>query len=322
VFINTAGIRNNINQYYHDRNITIKPTNVNLADSATVRFYFLDSETEALIAATGCQNCTKPTTAYDLGVSKYSDVDDSREDGSISNNLPGGWLFIPPGAVSIVPFAKGYYAEYKVRNFSEFWLNHGGINQDQSLPSELISFTARKTTGTNVAVEWKTASEENVSHYEVEVAKGNIEFEQNNFQKIGEVTSLGNSSTEQRYLFNDLENNKSGVHYYRLKTVDIDGRFGYSVVRPVVFDEEIRWQLYPNPSHGLFNMVFQHSNGATVSIKVYDANGKTVFNSITTSTGFIQKRTIDLQGNKYSNGLYLVEIRVGDRVEVFRILKL
>ena len=56
-FINTGAVRHTSSQYYHDRNITIIPAN-SLADSAIVRFYFLDSETEALLNATGCSSCS------------------------------------------------------------------------------------------------------------------------------------------------------------------------------------------------------------------------------------------------------------------------
>jgi hypothetical protein len=62
-YINTGAVRTNGEQYYHDRNITIKPTTFLLADSATVRFYFLDTETEALINASGCGYCYKPSMA-------------------------------------------------------------------------------------------------------------------------------------------------------------------------------------------------------------------------------------------------------------------
>src|SRR5204863_1661364 len=80
-YINAGPVRNNSGQYYHDRNITIKPQagSENLSDSASVRFYFLDSETEALVNATGCSGCTKPGSAYELGVSKYSDPDNNFE---------------------------------------------------------------------------------------------------------------------------------------------------------------------------------------------------------------------------------------------------
>ena len=120
-FINPGSVRYTSTQYYHDRNITIKPTNIGLGiDSATVRFYFLDTETEALLNATGCATCYKPSMAYELGVSKYSDPDDNFENGTITDDLQGTWLFINSASAVKVPFDKGYYTEFKVRDFSEF----------------------------------------------------------------------------------------------------------------------------------------------------------------------------------------------------------
>ncbi len=143
-YINTGVIRNYQSQYYHDRNITIKPATVNLTDSATVRFYFLDTETEALINATGCGGCTKPAMVTELGVSKFSSANDNIENGTVLDDAGGNWLFVaPPDAVK-VPFDKGYYAEFKVKDFSEFWLNDGGFNNLTVLPVELQKFTAVK----------------------------------------------------------------------------------------------------------------------------------------------------------------------------------
>ena len=62
-----------------------------------------------------------------------------------------------------VPFDKGYYAEFKVKDFSEFWLNNGGFDKNQPLPVQLISFSARKKSGKDVLAEWTTASEFNVN---------------------------------------------------------------------------------------------------------------------------------------------------------------
>src|SRR4030095_14506009 len=85
-FIHTGAVRHTANQYYHDRNITVIPAN-SLADSVAVRFYFLDNETELLLNATGCPLCSKPSSAYELGVSKYRDpIDRSNEDSSILND--------------------------------------------------------------------------------------------------------------------------------------------------------------------------------------------------------------------------------------------
>ena len=114
-YIHGGATRVSATQYYHNRNITVKPAARNLADSATVRFYFLDTETEALINATGCPACFKPTTAYELGVTKYNDIDTSKENGTLADNTTGNYIFIPSSKTRIVPFDRGYYAEFKVK---------------------------------------------------------------------------------------------------------------------------------------------------------------------------------------------------------------
>jgi hypothetical protein len=319
-YIHTGAVRVNSQQYYHNRNITIKPATVNLADSATVRFYFLDTETEALINATGCGGCSKPTTAYQLGVTKYSDAVNVNENGTLADNLTGDWLFINSAKAVKVPFDRGYYAEFKVKDFSEFWLNNGGPN-NQSLPAELVSFTATKKSNKDVLTEWIIASENNTARYEVEVSRGNEEYRQNRFAKIGEVASNGNATTEQRYQFTDQENNKSGVRYYRLKMVDQDGRYTYSLIKPVVFNEEIKWQVYPNPSSGVFGLAYQVTAGETVGMKVYDVNGKQVQYSRVAASGFVQKHEINLSGKQFVPGVYLLEVTVGTEKRVFRLLK-
>jgi hypothetical protein len=320
-YINSGAVRINGEQYYHDRNITIKPITFLLVDSATVRFYFLDTETEALINATGCGYCYKPSMAYELGVSKYSDPDDSKENGTLADNMSGDYLFINSANVKKVPFDKGYYAEFKVKNFSEFWLNNGGFNNNTPLPVQLISFTARKNNGKDVLASWTTASEFNVNHFDLELAKGNSAYQQDQFVKIAEISSHGNSTTEQQYSFTDIENNKSGVRYYRLKIIENDGSFKYSAIRPVVFNEEISWQVFPNPSSGIFNLTYQAADGETMTAKLYDVTGKTVKQYSLTANGFVQKLNIDIHDAGFANGLYLLDVKVGDRRQSFRLVK-
>lgn len=323
-FINTGGVRNVSNQYYHDRNITIQPgaTFLNLADSVWVRFYFLDTETEALINATGCATCYKPTMAYELGVSKYSDPNDAFENGTVIDNNQGTWTFVNSGKARKVPFDKGYFAEFKVNNFSEFWLNNGGFDNNHPLPLELIGFTAKRKTGsTDVLVQWQTASETGISRYEIEVAKGNDAYRQNRFTRLGEVASQGNSSSEQRYTFTDAETGKAGVRYYRLRIVELDGTTSYSAIRPVAFSDEITWQINPNPSTGIFNLLYQAAEGEAVVAGIYDASGRKVKEITVTSGGFVQKLSMDLSGAAYPAGLYLLDVRAGEKRSSFRLVK-
>jgi hypothetical protein len=320
-YINTSGVRNDGKQYYHDRNITIKPTNISLTDSVTVRFYFLDSETENLLNASGCAVCTKPAMVTELGVTKYSDPDDNFENGNLGDDLQGTFSFLDPNWNYKIPFDKGYYVEFKVKDFSEFWLNDGWIDKQTPLPVELISFTAKKKDKKDVIAEWKTASEQNISHFEIEVAKGNADYQNNRFVKIDEVASPGNTNAERNYSFTDIEPNKSGVRYYRLKIVERDNTFSYSPVRPVVFNDEIEWQVYPNPSNGAYNFVYQLNQNERVDVKVYDVNGKLVKHTNLTGNGFVQKAELDLKAAKFAPGVYLLLAEVGEKKFSLRLIK-
>jgi hypothetical protein len=319
-YINTGAVRIDSNQYYHDRNITIKPANNNLSDSATVRFYFLDSETEQLIKVTGCSSCSKPASAYEIGVAKYNDVDDGFENGTITDNAEGSWAFIPYYQAIKVPFDKGYYAEYKVKNFSEFWLKKEAFNRLNFAPLQLGIFKVSKQTNNDVLVEWTTITEGNVSRFEIELAKGNGNYQQNNFIKIGEVPGRQNVSQPQAYNFTDNEANKTGVRYYRLKIIYRDGSFDYSIIKSVIFSEEYQTQIYPNPSDGIFNFVFQQNEEEALNIKVYNMNGQLIQQSRNIATGFVQKIIIDLKQSKFATGIYLVRAE-GTNTKTFKVIK-
>jgi len=318
-YIYTGPVRTKNNQYYHNRNITIKPTQTVLPDSAIIRFYFTDAETELLLNAGGCALCSKPVSAYELGITKYDDANKTLENGNLSDNSTGDWSFIS-NAVK-VPYDKGYYAEFRVKDFSEFWLNNGGPDHNQSLPVELISFTATKQSNKEVKLDWVTGSEINSSYYDIELAKGNVALSQEAFTPIGRVTSF-NSPNGSRYGFTDKENNKSGIRYYRLKMVDQDGGFRYSAIRPVVFDEEISWQVYPNPSKGIFYLVCQANAGEDMDIRIHDINGRQVRRIQQQVNGFVQKIELDLSGTEYVKGVYLLEARAGGKLKTFRLIKL
>ncbi len=325
-FIHLGAVRTNSNQYYHNRNITIKPANntfPGVNDSATIRFYFLDTETEALLNATGCATCYKPSMAYELGVSKYSDANDFYEDGIVENGLSGVWLFINSSKVQKIPYDKGYYAQFRVKDFSEFWLNNGGFNLSHPLPLQLTSFAAKKTVnGKDAIAEWVTASEFNINRFEIEVARSQQEYQQNEFTKIGFVTSNGNSSIEQRYSFIDIESNKTGARYYRLKIIENDGKISYSAIRPVLFNADILWTIQPNPSSGIFHLALQATSGQLVNINVTDMSGKIVHHQQIVASGFLQKAIIDLNNVRFANGLYLLDASTADGAkQQFKLIK-
>lgn len=317
-YINSAPVRHTSSQYYLDRSITIKPAS-NSTDSVAIRIYFLDAEVDSLVSAGTCANCSKATSAYELGVSKYSDPDTSFENGTISDNQQGLWNFISSNSLSIVPFDKGYYAEFKVKSFSEFWLDNGSFDKSTPLPVKLLEFTAQKQNNEDAFLQWIADGENNVAKYEIEMARGNADLQSGNFVKIGEVASLGNTSGSRTYSFIDTGADKFGPRYYRLKIIDKDGSFSYSLIRSVVFNDPVLWKIYPNPSRGLFSLVYQVNSNEQINVRVIDAKGSLVREFNRTGNGFPQKLNIDLFGN--ANGVYLLQVNTTGKKQMFKLYK-
>ena len=121
VYINTNPVRYMNDQYYLDRNLVIRSANAP-TDSVLVRFYFTEQEVNRLLAATSCPSCIKLKDAFLAAVTKYSGYA-SFENGLLNDGTDGTYQFIDSGKVDVVPFNNGYYAEFKVKSFSEFWIN-------------------------------------------------------------------------------------------------------------------------------------------------------------------------------------------------------
>ncbi len=111
-----------------------------------------------------------------------------------------------------------------------------------TLPLTLVSFVAQKTGATTVRLEWTSENEVNTSHFEIEKSTDGA-----GFTKEGVVKALGHGS--QRYNFTSQVVNTNPVYYYRLRMVDIDGNFQYSVVTRIQNNEQqLRLAVFPNPA--------------------------------------------------------------------------
>jgi hypothetical protein len=105
-------------------------------------------------------------------------------------------------------------------NSGGFVLN-GSTSIDAPLPVTLVSFTGTAQQN-GVLLNWKTATEVNSSHYELEKSNDG-----KNFNYVTTVASK-NSNTGASYDYMDKTSNTTA--YYRLKTVDYNNNFEYSDV--------------------------------------------------------------------------------------------
>jgi hypothetical protein len=165
------------------------------------------------------------------------------------------------------------------------------------------------------------ANENNITRYEVEVARGNDDLQNGRYAEIGQVSSNGNSNAAVQYSFTDTEAGKSGVRYYRIKIIYSDGGYTYSSIRSVLFPDGIIVRVYPNPSTGIFNIVYQMEQGQQIYLSVMDATGRLLKEVNTIADGFLQKQVFDFNSHIYPAGLYLFRISAGDLSQVFKIVK-
>ncbi|HVE60572.1 MAG TPA: T9SS type A sorting domain-containing protein [Chitinophagaceae bacterium] len=117
------------------------------------------------------------------------------------------------------------------------------------LPVNLIAFTASLNNNNNktVSVKWTTATERNVNHFVVEKSYNGI-----NFQNAAVVMAYGNTTSKMNYSYTDnITTVQNELIYYRLRTLDIDGKSELSQVRSIRIDNNNTLQTglltYPNP---------------------------------------------------------------------------
>lgn len=144
----TGPVRYANQQYYANNNIVVQPT-TQPAGPVRIRFYFTDSVAKSLLAASGCSGCGKPNDPYELGVTQYTGPV-AEENGTLSDNATGTYSFHLPDTVAIIPYDNGYYAEYTVTSFSEFWLSKASIapSPTNTCATDTITYTAASSGST------------------------------------------------------------------------------------------------------------------------------------------------------------------------------
>jgi hypothetical protein len=171
------------------------------------------------------------------------------------------------------------------------------------LPVTLLYFTARKQTSTSALVEWKTSQEINNASFDVERSNDAVRF-----TKIGNVAASGNSSLPISYNFTD-NNPAKGMNYYRLKQIDVDGRFVYSPARLVLFDglDASTVKYYPNPTNGILYVEMSTVNlNQSIVVNITNAAG-IVINQYRVSS--ISGNKIQIDFSRYAKGIYFIQVR-------------
>jgi F5/8 type C domain/Secretion system C-terminal sorting domain len=177
------------------------------------------------------------------------------------------------------------------------------------LPITLLSFTANNVNDTYVSLNWQTSMELNNDHFDIERSVDAVHF-----SRILSVKSQGNSDTLQKYTAVDNAPAR-GLNFYRLKQVDIDGRFGYSIVQQVKFGVGTGPVVYPNPISSLFKAI--PGSEPIEEIVIYNVQGRAV--QYAKSNSPADEMTVNI--SPLSAGIYILKIKTDSKIYQVKIVK-
>ena len=167
------------------------------------------------------------------------------------------------------------------------------------IPVTLISFSAQKN-NESVLLKWQATRETSFKEYEIQRSTDGI-----NFYKTGSV--IGRNFANYDYTDNRLPIAKNV--FYRLKMIDIDGRFSYSKIVSVKLNDNFYdAAIFPNPAANKITVKMEQLFFAKTMVQVTDMAGRNV---LQTSIPPAQNN-FEMDVKQLPTGRYLIQISSGN----------
>jgi len=241
--------------------------------------------------------CLKADAGNDITIQQG----DSAFIGSYTNGIDS-LLWLENGITKRDSTRPGFYVH---PSSTTFYVLHQTVNGCFSsdtvfvnvlLPLNFIKYNVISRNEKSIENIWTTANEINVSHFNIQRSTDSKDF-----ITIGKVAAQNKISNE--YTFYDLPPVEGlGVVYYRIESIDFDGRKQYSITRtlnlkPQTLNSVV---IFPNPATIAINITSQQN---IQQIKLINQLGQTLkqLNNINT-----KYRTIDIE--QFSKGIYVIQI--------------
>jgi len=175
-----------------------------------------------------------------------------------------------------------------------------------TLPVKLISFSG--SLRNNIAtLNWEVENEINFSHYEIE----RKEQSSSSFIPVGSRSSA-NSNNRIAYNYSDnigLLTDK--VFFYRLKMVDVDGKFKYSNTVMIRKEDALfnGISISPNPVTDIANVTIRFHSPATgkATLRIVEMSGKTIHQQQNSVTQGLNSISLNCQ-TALAPGSYMIQL--------------
>jgi len=200
----------------------------------------------------------------------------------------------------------------------------------ETLPVELSSFTVAPNSQNNsLVLTWVTQSETNLSGYYI---YRNILADLASASNLNVFVPATNTALSHTYTHEDTELEGSGIHWYWLQSVDLDGSNHYfgpvSIAfedpgqTPPVFPLETKLRMvYPNPFNPETTLSYSVKEAVEVELRIYNQRGQRVHDI---RRKHVQPGVYDYVwfADNLSSGIYLFQFSSGRIRETRKILLL
>ena len=199
-----------------------------------------------------------------------------------------------PGATGNVT-TTGSVTSNAVSTFSPFTFGYKSF----PLPLKLISFTAERRTGISY-LRWVTDNEQQVSHFEIQRS-----YDGRNYSIIGN-TAARNSGTQEHYNFQDISALR-GFAYYRIRSVDVDGKFSYTRIA-VVSETDVQANSFVvlNPARNAITILNKTGEDGVFDYRLFNSAGQLMLRGNVTMTN--NAATVLPLPSHTASGIYILEM--------------
>lgn len=180
------------------------------------------------------------------------------------------------------------------------------------LPVRLLSFTGVQRNKQHL-LQWQTSQEINSAYFVVERSTTN-----GNFIPIGTVPAAGNSTGARNYELLDVQP-LPGNNLYRLKQVDLDGRFAYSntVILRLLQDQGLL-SIFPNPTTQTLHLQLNGAlDGSLIYLEMTNGAGQSIVKKQLKKTNSV----IDIDVRNLPAGVYHLQVIENNKPTVFHFVK-
>lgn len=188
--------------------------------------------------------------------------------------------------------------------YSDTYATTSGI----PLPLDIISFMANKRSCGLVNLNWQSAPEMDLSHFDIEYSSNGKNF------AIVKTVEARQPLSESDYFTTIKQADELG--YYRLKLIYFNQSYRYSTIQSVAmdcFNNPI--SIHPNPAK---NDLFVNGLSGTMNMEIYDELGRIVMSVPATN-----KTNVKINLSKLETGTYqlLISDKAGAVIQNFKLVK-